>query len=580
VTVPIFEYQHGTAVYEAPHMQSPYPVWLLPPIVADAISEVSANLQVPVELAAHAALGTVSLICQNFVNIQCPNFDAAPCSLFLMAISNSSGGKSLAERRFLRSVSAFEREREEYLAVKMTAYRAELKIWLDDDRQLSRRYRGAALGSDDACAIREQRLLHEKIRPKEPLATQLRYAELSPQGLRDMMVTNSSLGILSAEAGPTVNGATFREPAMLSGLWSGEDRNVGLVSGSRRAVEPRLTVSVMLQESKFTEYMKSRGKDAFGTGLLARFLVLSPKHVNSLEQKACVDEVLEPKLDLFNERAAFILNQPFPGTRKRLALKLSDGAKYYWKLFKDGTNNELTGGNYSEDIKSFLRKLGQTASRLAALFHYFDGKPGDISSQAMKSAIALCEWYVFEYFRIFASYAPSHQQKCAEATLRLQEWLHDAAANSSKYPRLTPGRYPERDLANYCIRKDRALLREAINTLHQRGEVLVTTGKNGGKIVLYPAADPCMSTSWSGQITQPRSSSTEWPPSSMFGVHVNPSFITAALIRDRDDAGSVGQAQPAPAASAQQKESSAHQARTLFDEVRVRMPDRNPGSNT
>ena len=488
--MPILESQDGHTFYQPSTWQGGFPTHVFPPIIRDAIQEVSATLNLPVELAAQAALGVVSLVCQDFINVQCPNFDPAPCSLFLMGVSNSSGGKSLADLRFRRAVSAFERKQEEDAQAQLPFYRAKQKIWLDDDRRLAKDYCNAERGSNEAQRICEERLLHEQNRPMEPRVRQRRYAEVSPQGLRDELVAHSGIGILSPDAAPVLSGMTFSQPAMLSGYWSGEDRPVGLAGGSRRPVEPRLTISVMLQVSQFSEYMKTRGDDAFGTGLLARFLAVAPEYDQLPAQQTCVEDVPEPKLGLFNERVAQLLNQAVPVPRERIVLRLSGGAKHYFKYFKDALNDEVKNGGHADDIKPFFRKLAQQASRIAALLHYFEGKPGEISPDAMKSAIALCEWYAHEYVRIFTPYAPSEQQKDSDAVQKLLEWLQGAFANPWRYPKLSPGRYTERDLNNYSpIRRNPQMLSAVIDALHRQGQISVMHGKKGGRTIHYPATN-------------------------------------------------------------------------------------------
>lgn len=486
--MPIVEYENGQYGYELSASQGVYPAHLLPSLIGDAVVEVSTNLNVPVQLAAHAALATVSLVSQHFVNVQCPNFPPAPCALFLLAVSNSSGGKSLVEQRFLRAVTAFELKLKETAADSVPDFQARIKIWRDDERRLSKAYLDASPGTEASRVIQEQRLLHEKSKPVPPSQRELRFADLSPQGLRDMLVAHSAVGILSPEAGPVMNGPTFSTPALLSGYWSGEDRPVALVSGNRRPTSPRLTVSVVLQEDRFLAYMKNRGDEAFGTGLLARFLPAFPVSFDSPGRKTLVEDAPEPKLDQFNTRVADILAQALPTPKERQNLQLSEGARYYWKLFTEAVNNHLICGPDSDNIKSFFRKLGEHAARLAALFHYFDGQLGDVSPEAMARAIVLCEWYVDEFIRMFTRFAPSQQQKQNEATQKLLEWLQDAYANPWKYSKLTRGRYSERDLNNYSpIRGNPQLLSAAIRRLLFRGEIATRPGKKGGRIIFYPA---------------------------------------------------------------------------------------------
>lgn len=486
--MPIIEYQNSSVAYQSPTVQGAYPVSSFPASIGQAVLETSTNLRLPVELAAQAALGVVSLVCQHFVNVQCPSYDPAPVSIFLIGISNTSGGKSAAMRGFLRGVMAFERKQEVEIEVAMTDYRARMKIWEDDGRRLAKEYREAAPESVGAATIRAQRRKHEIDCPVKPQKWELRYEEVSPQGLRDALITNHAVGIVSPDAGSTLLGMTFSQPPMLSGYWSGEDRPVGLAGGSRRPVDPRFTISVMTQEDWFASYMKSRGVDAFGAGLLGRSLVAFPKTIEWCGQSTQIEDLPEPKLDLFNQRVLDILNQPFLAPDARITLRLSGESKCYWKWFKDAVHNELICGNYSENMKSFFRKIGQQAARIAALFHYFDGASGDIPAATMKGAISVCEWYLWEYIRIFTPYAPSQQQQDAEAAQKLLQWLQEATAESWRYPKLTLGQYTERELNNYsAIRKNPMALSAAINTLHRQGQILVMRGKNGGRIIVYPA---------------------------------------------------------------------------------------------
>ncbi|MBU9304545.1 MULTISPECIES: DUF3987 domain-containing protein [Burkholderia cepacia complex] len=489
--MPIIESRYGgSPFYQQPYAQGAFPLDVCPPIIADAAGEVSWRLKIPIEMAAQAALGATSLSVQNYVNVQCPGYEPAPVSLILLTISNSSGGKSLTERCFLRAVSTLERRQDDEFNGQMVAFQAEMKIWLDDERQLAREYRAAERGSDEAERLRNERLLHEQSRPVKPSIRVFRMAATNPQGLRDTLIANGAVGIFSADGGPTLNGETFSQPAVLCDYWSGEERATGLVSGMRRPVEPRLTISVMTQGDQFSEYMRNRGPNAFGTGLLARCLPVFAPVLDMSGASAEVGDVPEPKLDLFNERMLQILSQPLPSPREREVLKFSDDAKTYWKCFKEAVNNALLHGDSADNIKSFFRKLAQMASRIAALFHYVEGGGGDISGNAMKAAIALCEWYVFEYAKVFGQYALTQHQKDEVAAQKLLEWLQDAVASSERYPKLEQGRYTERDLRNYSsIRNDPDQLRRAIDMLGHRRYISVFSGKNGGRVVVFPAND-------------------------------------------------------------------------------------------
>lgn len=172
-------------------------------------------------------------------------------------------------------------------------------------------------------------------------------------------------------------------------------------------------------------------------------------------------------------------------------------------------------------MKSFFRKIGQQASRLAALFHYFSGETGDISPEAMDAAITVCEWYVLECIRVFMRYTQPEPQRM-DAAQSLLQWLQEATAEPWRYPKLTPHRYTERDLRNYsCIRNDPLGLEIAINSLHSQGQISVETGPKGGRIIYFPY--------WKAPASCPVSAAfpdQAAPP--VFGQPVNAAPVSAA----------------------------------------------------
>jgi len=97
--------------YQLPGTQVRYPIDAFPDIIRQAVIDVDAVLGGGVELAASAALGAVSLVCQEFVNVRRPpDLPPTSCSLFLITIAGTGAGKSEIQRRFMTAVEAFERE--------------------------------------------------------------------------------------------------------------------------------------------------------------------------------------------------------------------------------------------------------------------------------------------------------------------------------------------------------------------------------------------------------------------------------------------------------------------------------------
>ncbi|RQS04935.1 DUF3987 domain-containing protein [Burkholderia sp. Bp9002] len=346
----------------------PYPLETFPPIMRHAIKEVSDCLGAPVPLAASAALGAVSLACQNFVNVQCPGYEPSSCSLFLWTIAESSRGKSEVERRFLRAVHQFEESEENAVDAGKSRFAAELKFWQEDEKDLEKQYRKAK-SVEEKERIKNQRLAHADTKPQERRARVLLYTDSTPQQLTEALGQFGAIGLMCADAGDVVKiGETFRQTTLLNGLWSGERRRSGLVGGDRATKAPRLTVSMMLQESEFRAFVEQRrGRAAVGNGLWARFLIAQPSSLWGTPS----DNADEHYLDEFNARMTRILEQAVPSGAKRETLTLSKDAQLYWKCYRDAMKKAAGDLRRTTAERNFLLKLAQQASRIAALFHYF-----------------------------------------------------------------------------------------------------------------------------------------------------------------------------------------------------------------
>lgn len=373
--------------YEFPSWSDhlPYPLEVFPPIMRHAIKEVSDSLGAPVPLAANAALGAVSLACQNFVNVQCPGYEPSSCSLFLWAIAESSHGKSEVERRFLRAVHQFEESEENAVATGKSRFAAELKFWQEDEKDLERQYRKAK-SAEEKARIKNQRLEHAGTKPQERRARILQYTEASPQQLTQALSQFGAIGLMCADAGDVVKiGETFRQTTLLNGLWSGEHRRSGLIGGDRATKAPRLTISMMLQESEFRAFVEQRrGRAAVGNGLWARFLIAQPRSFWGTPS----DNADEHYLDEFNARITRILAQVVPSAAERETLTLSNDAQLYWKCYRDAMKRAAGDLRRTAAEKNFLLKLAQQASRIAALSHYFSRGEVDecISSGSLAAA--------------------------------------------------------------------------------------------------------------------------------------------------------------------------------------------------
>ena len=125
------------------------------------------------------------------------------------------------------------------------------------------------------------------------------------------------------------------------------------------------------------------------------------------------------------------------------------------------------------EIKDFASKAAENAVRLAALFHLFSGKTGDISAEQIEQAIILMHWYLFEARRLLE---PQSTQPNLEDTRKLLDWLLE------QRPQIrTP-----RDILQLGPLRNKAQRDNALETLIEHHQIrLVKTG-NKTRIDINP----------------------------------------------------------------------------------------------
>ncbi|KIX33672.1 hypothetical protein SY87_33310 [Burkholderia pseudomallei] len=412
-----------------------YPIDAFPPIIRQAVLDVDAELGGGVELAASAALGIISTVCQEFVNVQRPKLKPSSCSLFLITIAGTGAGKTEIQNNFITELEAFEREEESRASAASK-----------DSRELSRKVRiemlaelhqreYEALAEYDELREKESKLrkdidyLNEvlsgrrpmvEIRGKRPAppearvaaanhaleslllriqqlqaelaeiqadirdaigpaARRLVYGRGSFAGFRNGLQDKCrSAGIISAEAGGILNSPLVtRNMDAWNDLWGCEFYRETYDKREYVIESPRLTLALMLQPKQFQKFLDNCGENALDNGFLSRTLLLKVPSYPPKSAGGSDDAPMEiGSLKQFHQRIQAILGQPFPCIPERTVLTFSGTARRYWESYYNKLSVAITEkARFDAEMEGFVRKLPEQAARIAALFHYFEMYP-------------------------------------------------------------------------------------------------------------------------------------------------------------------------------------------------------------
>lgn len=408
-----------------------FPIEAFPALIRDAIQEVESNIQAPIALIASSALGAMSLVCQEYVNVLRPNMtDPTPISLFLLVIAESGERKTSADKLFTRVIFDYEREQENIYQQKKMEYDAAMYLWNASKKAIHASIKKMSKG-ESADLLQQELITHASSEPIMPKKKKMIYVDATPEAIvRGLFEHGRSAGILSDEAGNIFKGRAASSLPLLNKIWEGATHKVERrVSESFSIHNPRLTMSLMGQEKIVKKFIQRHGEESRDIGFLARTLICFPSSTQGsrqIENKTPSWEHL-PK---FQKRMADILNmERIDGSSE--AVKFSPEAAAFWIDTFNSVEADMQPGCYFAKIKDYASKYAENLARLAAVLHFFGGDVGDISLETIRGAEKICAWYADEFKQLFSPKPeiPIEELDGSELTRWLQHNVWDKGMN-------------------------------------------------------------------------------------------------------------------------------------------------------
>lgn len=461
-----------------------YPVESLPAIVKAAVDEVHGFVKAPVPMVAASAISALSLAIQAHYDVERASALHSPTGLFMLTIADSGERKSTCDRFFTKSIIDYEGAQAEAAKPAIKNYNADMDSWEAKRGGIKDKIRSdAKSGKPTARQEAELRdLEHDK--PEPPRIPRLMYADATPEALAyNLAKAWPSGGVVSAEAGIVFGShgmgkdSVMRNLATLNQLWDGASLKIDRKTSESFTVRgARLTVALQVQTETLNSFFEKSGALARGTGFLARFLVSWPE---STQGHRLFTEAPEhwPQLAAFNRRITEILNISAPisedGALTPQMLTLTPEAKTAWIEFHDGIEMQLSSGGVLFDVRDAASKIADNATRLAALFHVFEGGVGAISLDSFERASAIAAWHLNESRRFFGEIALPTELLDA---VRLNDWLIQHCKREHTHC------VAKREAQRHCIR-DGSRLDSAITELVSMDRIDVR--KDGKKISIW-----------------------------------------------------------------------------------------------
>ncbi|PWK31155.1 YfjI family protein [Pseudomonas sp. OV226] len=448
------------------------------PIIGGAVDEAERNIMAPRALIYSAALPAMANAVQGLIDVCKPNGQIGPVSIMVLTVANSGERKSTAENVFMGGVRRFQDEMDVIYQSELSDWRAKQSIW--DARRKAILKETLLLDQSEGGDPNKQLMEHQACAPIKPRRFKLLYEDATSEALFLGLHQNIPVaGLISSEGGGVLTGKAFNDLSKQNALWSGDTITVDRVSAESYEVRGRLTVSLMVQESSFFSYMEKNGEKSRGSGLWARFLVCSPESTQGTRfitegaaRWDCCDRFSERVGEILKSSVEFLADPKKP----KLVVRFSQAAIHRWVSIFNGVEAQIKPGGRYFGMGDHASKLADNIARVAAIFHFFEKKDGDIAVETLEAAIDVCFWYSDEFLRMF-SLPPQDE---ADA-LELDDWLQLKRESGERYV-----------AKNLVLQKGPGHLRKvkrldpAIEVLVAQGKVLMCKFENVTYLDLFP----------------------------------------------------------------------------------------------
>ena len=439
-------------------------------ILYNAINEVKTNTQAPVELVLMTALAALSISCQNLIDVQLPIGNTVPTSLMLFLVADSGERKSTVEKKLFASIREFEQ-------AQFDLYKEQYDEWKTTNTILEQKQKGlmgairkkVTKGLDISDEERQLKEVTQK-RVSPPRKFKLLYENATSEALFSGLANDfPAAGLVSSEGVNIFKSTAFKDFGKQNAIWSGEDIVVDRVKGeSYRIRDARLTVFIMVQSAILQDYLETQGRNARGSGLLARVLMYQPQSTQGQRYINNTTTSWE-HIHRFNDGIKHLLEMNVNREGKeRQVIQFSPEAAAAWGDYFNNVESSMNPMGIYHQAKDHASKLAENVGRVAALLHFFEGYDGDISLSTFNAAQRICDNCSQCFVQTFN--APLQEEEDANKLISRLDNINE--------PVFFYGRYIAKNFVRQRVLRNTERLNKAINILVKRGTiVIVSDGK-------------------------------------------------------------------------------------------------------
>lgn len=387
------------------------------------------------------------------------------------AFANSGAGKSTHLRHVLSPIEDVSTRLRRDMAEDQRRQDIKALIWKKKLNATERMIQRDYDGKDADIEVYEARLvtLYEK-KPDAPLKPNFLYRDTTVQAALHGASQFPILALLDDEGGRTLDVLRPKDFHSLATLWDGGLLPHNRVHGGRMEVQAFFTMFLAVQNDVYIEFLARRGKLLKASGVSARTLYYW------VAKDWATGDTIHADLDLHGDmharyaaRIDSLFDQAMANVRAGLdtipAKELAPKAKGTAQALHRQYQEMMRDPAYVECV-DFLAKKVDHVTRMAAKWHIFEGREGDISVEYVEAAAETLRYHL-DVFRLLHAQPPRERMEASDAD-RLLTVVQEACRDRS------PTRSELMNLALNAGISSSTRFSNALGLLGQEGKVEIT----------------------------------------------------------------------------------------------------------
>lgn len=449
-----------------------YPTQCLPSIIRRCASEVSENINSPIELAAASAIAAATAAVQKNCKVTIKDGFSTHVSQFQIAIAPSGERKSQCAKIMFHSTHEWQQKQFEIEKSQKPKYEAKHNAWQHKKKELDKELRRAYRNNESTEEIEQRQTKHFEQAPAPWTATRTIFEDTTIEALAQGLHTGGGSGILlSDEFGQLAKSQLANKMQTLNVFWDGRQVHVDRKnSASFSLAAPNLSLYLLSQPETFAAFYRTKSDIARDSGFLARILFTIVESSQGTRFEKGLNSKSEA-LNIFNNR----ITELYSNTEER-NLILSEGAQRRWIEISNKYEALMTPNQIFSNARDFASKAPEHIARMAAVLHAFEnGSNPEITTDSIASAEQIIGWHGHQFLRIINS-----ELTLANDAEELLNWLKAqtfeqfVGAYISTILQRGPGRFRKKAALDPLLEYLRINGHILIDTFQGRGRAIVT----------------------------------------------------------------------------------------------------------